>query len=407
MLERFSGERPHAVGLSIDGAVRPAEGARHGGVEDEVNIDIVIPAFNARPHVQRLLRCLAHNVLDPGDSFEVIVVDDGSTDGTGDAIGAMVLPFVVTYLYLPRSPESGRAAARNAGIAKANGDVVLMVDADQVVVPDFVAAHIRYHRLRDDLVVVGPRGDLGDGEFDDERLAREFTLDAFPEIRRGDFREEVFAEFSQNFNQLATAWHHTFSCNVSVRREHIEAVGGFDEGFVGWGLEDSELAYRLHRRGLAFAYNPAATAYQQGRDLTPDMVAEWKRNLDYFVSKHAGAPEVAVQSIVGRAFDPEDHSIDWLEIMRRFEFAVRSLAGRLPEPVSYQCVEVDDANAAEIAARLPDLAAGADIVVIDDTAGAELAGPAQTVATVHELVYFRRPSSSTRDQIRSRFRAAS
>ncbi|MGI5401452.1 glycosyltransferase [Streptomyces sp. CA-135486] len=371
-----------------------------------MNISVVVPSYNTGPQVRLLLLCLAQCELDVGDSLEVVVVDDGSTDDTGDLLVELELTYPLTYVFLPRTPASGRAAARNAGIAKAFGDVVVMVDADQIVEPNFIAAHARFHRLRTDLVVVGPRGDLGEGVIDDERLAREFSLEGMPEIVGWDGRDRVMTEFSENFNNLATCWHYAFSCNLSVRREHLLAVGGFDEGFLGWGLEDSELGYRLYRRGLAFAFNPKALAYQTKREVTPEMFVQWRSNLDHFIDKHGGAAEVAVQQVICRAFDPADRSLDWLECMVRMEFAARALAGRLPEPVGYELLKVDDANAPVTLARLPELAAERDLVVIDDTEQAVLAGPVQCTTTVRELMYFYRPSAAVRQQILARYRPA-
>lgn len=369
-----------------------------------MDVSVVIPSYNAGPQLRRLLTSLAHCGLDAGDSLEAVVVDDGSTDGTEDLLDGLAARFELTYLFLPRTTASGRAAARNAGIEKASGEVLVMVDADQIVEPDFIAAHTRYHRLRTDLVVVGPRRDLGDGAYDDERLAREFSTAAMPAVVGRDDREQIIAEFSENFNNLATCWHLMFSCNSSVRREHLLAVGGFDEAFLGWGLEDSELGYRLRRRGLTFAYNPAAVVYQRGRQVTPEMFQEWRRNLTYFMDKHAGAAEVAVQSVICRVFDPADRSIGWLEAMRRFEFAARALAGRMPEPVAYELVEVDDGNVVATLDRLPSLAAASDLLIIDDTEGAKLAGPVQCTTTGRELVYFHSPSVADRERILARYR---
>ncbi|MGF1425352.1 glycosyltransferase family 2 protein [Kitasatospora sp. LaBMicrA B282] len=367
-----------------------------------MRVSVVIPSYNSRDQLGRLLRCLTGCQLGAGDSLEVVVADDGSTDGTGELVAQFTAELDLVYLFLPRGAASGRAAARNAGIEKAGGELIVMADADQLCGPGFILEHLRYHRLRDDLVVVGPRHDLADGRFDDARLARGFDLAALPDVVAPDGRELVLAEFSENFDNLETCWHHMFSCNVSVRRAHLLSVGGFDEGFVGWGLEDSELGYRLRQAGHRFAFNPEAVVYQKGRDVTPDMFGEWRRNLAYFMDRHGSAPEVAAQAVICRAFDPADRSIGWLESMRRLEYAARAFAGRLPRPTSFAWVEADDANVAQILAGLPQRAADQDLIVIDDSTEAVLAGPVQCLATAREVLYFRRPTAEVRAAIRAR-----
>jgi len=369
-----------------------------------VKASVVLPAYNEGKSIGRLLRGLAQCRIDPADSLEVVVVDDGSTDDTGRVIAEFSTDLDLDYLFLPRTSASGRAAARNAGIEKATGELVVMVDADQVCGPDLIGEHIRYHRQHEDLVVAGPRHDLAEGLFDDERLAHGFDSSSLPDVVGEDGRLDVLAAFSENFNNLETCWHHMFSCNVSVRRRHLLAVGGFDPGFTGWGLEDSELGYRLRRAGLAFAFNPAAVAYQTGRhQVTPNMFEQWRRNLTYFVAKHGGAAEVAVQAIICRVFDPADHSIDWLEGVRRMELAARALAGRTP--TALQWVEADEGNAAQILTGLAQQASTHDLLVIDDTERAMLAAPVQCIGTSKDLLYFHRPTPRLRDRLRERYAA--
>jgi GT2 family glycosyltransferase len=368
-----------------------------------VKASVVVPAYNEGKSIGRLLRGLAQSRIDPADSLEVVVVDDGSTDDTGRVVAEFSPDLDLNYLFLPRTPASGRAAARNAGIQKATGELVVMVDSDQVCGPDLVGEHLRYHRQHEDLVVVGPRHDLAEGLFDDERLAHGFDSSSLPDVLGEDSRLAVLAEFSENFNNLETCWHHMFSCNVSVRRRHLLAAGGFDPGFTGWGLEDSELGYRLRRAGLAFAFNPAAVAYQTGREVTPDMFEQWRRNLTYFVAKHGGAAEVAVQAIICRVFDPADRSVDWLDGVCRMELAARALAGRTAGPTAPQWVEADEGNAARILAGLAQQASTHDLLVIDDTERALLAAPVQYIGTPKDLLYFHRPAPQLRDRLRERY----
>ncbi len=82
-----------------------------------MRVSVIVPAWNARDRLRLLLLTLGHCVLDPADSFDVVVADDGSDDGTGDMVAALSVPFDLTYRYLPRTERSGRAAARNAALA--------------------------------------------------------------------------------------------------------------------------------------------------------------------------------------------------------------------------------------------------------------------------------------------------
>jgi glycosyltransferase involved in cell wall biosynthesis len=365
-----------------------------------MRVSIVIPALNAAPQLRRLLLCLQHSTVASKDMLQVVVVDDGSTDGTADLVLSFPARFDLRYAFVPRTTRSSRAAARNVGVAAADGDLVILVDADQIVAPTFVEEHLCYHRLRSDLVVIGPRVDLSGDDFDDTLLARNFTMAALPPVGRGDVRERLFEVFSANLNQLETCWHLMFTCNVSVRREHLQAVGGFDEEFKGWGLEDSDLGYRLRRRGLAFAFNAAAvTHHQKPRAISGRMFADWSRNLDHMIRKY-NTGEVASQAIVGQVLDPADRSIGWIDAMCRFELAVRALAGRTKQPEIYQRIDVTAENVAAMSELIAERALRSDLIVLDDTADAALAGLVQCIETERELLYFHRPSREVQDRLR-------
>ena len=106
--------------------------------------------------MQSLARTLAGLAgQDPVDGgVEVVVVSDGSTDGTDEYLASAAVPLPVTAL---RQANGGPAAARNRGIEEARGTLVLFVDDDVVPAPDLIAAHVAAHdHPDDDLVVVGP-----------------------------------------------------------------------------------------------------------------------------------------------------------------------------------------------------------------------------------------------------------
>jgi glycosyltransferase involved in cell wall biosynthesis len=351
-------------------------------------LSVVIPAYNAAAGLRTCLRSLESQALAPDDEYDVVVVDDGSADETRVVVESSAWGFPLHYLHLPRTETSGRSRARNAGIRAATGDVIVMVDADEIASPRFLAQHALLHRRRADLVVIGPRHHLAGRTLGPDDLARLFSGDPDALVAKRDTRERLLAVLSHNLNNLATGWHHMFSCNASVRREHLLDAGGFDEGFTGWGLEDSELGYRLHRQGLAFAYAPDAVIYHQHRQaIDARMHQEWRRNLTHFVAKHP-EPDVAAQWVVEPSVDPAADQSSWLDCVLRLEFAVRALHGRLPF-VRYEVIEVDDGTRDAAMAMVRQ--AETDLLIIDHLADPDLSALVQTTATRHELLYFPRP----------------
>jgi glycosyltransferase involved in cell wall biosynthesis len=372
-----------------------------------LKVSVVIPSYNSGPGLETCLVALNHQRSALIEQFEVVVVDDGSDDGTEDLVKRLRCDYDLSYVFIPRGPASGRSAARNVGIRAATGELVVMIDADVVVPPGFLAAHLDYHRRRPDLVVTGQRGSLREGPVDHHQLRRAFTMDALPPVAGTDPRGSVFRRLSDNMNFLATCWHYMFSCNVSLRREHLVAVDGFDESFTGWGLEDSELGYRLRRHGLAFAYHPGASLYHQRRQLVDEtMYADWRTNLSRFVEKYRDDPaaaDVGAQWIFDPAFDPTVTDLSWVESARRFEYAARALHGRLPGAEAYELVEIGAGNRDEVLATLADRMAAANLVVLDDVADDEAAALVQCTRTDRRTAYFRRPAPDIRAQVLAEF----
>jgi GT2 family glycosyltransferase len=137
----------------------------------------------------------------------------------------------------------GPAAARNAGIQKAGGEFILFIDDDLVPEPRLLAEHARsHHEARRDVVVLGPM--LTPEGFEMApwvRWEQEMLMKQYRAMLRGDW--------SATARQFYTG-------NASLRRSHILAAGGFDEGFRR--AEDVELAYRLADSGLDFVFNMQA-----------------------------------------------------------------------------------------------------------------------------------------------------
>ncbi|MGV8125496.1 MAG: glycosyltransferase [Candidatus Xenobiia bacterium LiM19] len=166
----------------------------------------------------------------PSGGYEILVVDDGSTDGTDEAIGRLRTKCTLRYF---KRPWQGRASARNCGINEARGEVVLFTDDDILAPPQYLKEHFLYHRIYSRTIVRGPI--INVSEY------------AFPENRRAGI-----ADYSQAF---------FCTCNVSVNRKELLDIGGFDESFVEYGYEDNEVGWRLRQHGLKAHFNMNAIVY--------------------------------------------------------------------------------------------------------------------------------------------------
>jgi GT2 family glycosyltransferase len=203
------------------------------------DVSVVIPTFNRRRQLERTLVGLAAQT-DLVPATEVIVVSDGSTDGTDEWLrsGATPLPVAARF-----QSNAGPAVARNHGVAEARGALVLFLDDDVVPAPDLVRAHVRSHRvLDDDLVVVGPMRTPDDLQLSPwVNWEQHMLYKQYDAMLRGDW-----APTPRQF----------YTGNASLARRHFESAGGFDPAFRR--AEDVELAYRLADAGLRFSFVPDA-----------------------------------------------------------------------------------------------------------------------------------------------------
>ncbi|MFD9502286.1 glycosyltransferase family 2 protein [Streptomyces sp. NPDC060035] len=355
---------------------------------------LVVPTYNSRELLAPCLISLNHQRLDPSDEFEVVLVDDGSTDGTGDMVNALPLKYPVRRLYLPRTEESCRSAARNAGIQAAEGELIVFADGDQIIDPLFLREHIRCHRDRPGIVAIGFRDYLAPGPVDLERLQSSLDPGSFPESAAPDERAEVTDLLSENLGNLATCWHFLYGCNASVRKEDLLAVGAFDVDIRKWSFEDVELGYRLHQRGLAFVHTPFARVHHQHHaESQRERHDDWRENFAHFTAKHPEL-EVRLQWILDAYFDPARRDgPSWFEAYLRLEFACRALAGRLPLGEPYEVLVVNGVELPGAERRIAEAGAAANLIVVDLTDDRDLPITVQTLRTGRELLYFKQPDA--------------
>jgi glycosyltransferase involved in cell wall biosynthesis len=177
---------------------------------------------------------------DYGGTVEAIVVVDGSTDGTAEALAQLQLPFPLRVI---KQPNRGAAHARNRAAAEARNDILLFLDDDMLCAPDMIAEHARFHLEGAEAVVGDVLRDPGS-----EPGFMSDSNEAWLKRRGGPLT-------------LFDVW----TGQLSVRRTVFEDIGGFDEAYTdaaAFANEDADLGVRL-LAGHDVRHNAAAISYQR------------------------------------------------------------------------------------------------------------------------------------------------
>lgn len=217
-------------------------------------VSVVVPTHNRRALLRRVLAGLAEQTYSL-DRFEVIVVVDGSDDGTDEMLASLRTPYPLRVL---RQEQGGPAAARNAGIAAARGQAIIFLDDDVIPRPSLVRAHATLHERDDRAVVIGrilpcTKGSRPGWERWEEAIAER----DYRQIRQGKVPVT---------GSLFYTW------NASAARRCVEGVGGFDTALAY--QEDVDLGHRLEKFGARFYFADDGDGYHCGH--RPDF-ASWCR----------------------------------------------------------------------------------------------------------------------------------
>jgi glycosyltransferase involved in cell wall biosynthesis len=227
-------------------------------------LSVIICTRDRRPS---LMRCLK-SITDSGEAsawpveMEVVVVDDGSQDGTAEAVQPLAAAERRTAIRLIRQPGRGLSAARNTGVANARGALLAFIDDDCIASPGYVSELIARFAGERDLVLRGGRVLLGDPH--DAPL----TINPSTRTERLDRRHDVGGFI--------------LGCNMAMRREALERLGPFDERLgAGSSLlsgEDTDLIIRAVDAGIPVEFTGDMTVHHFHGRRTREQVLRAQRN---------------------------------------------------------------------------------------------------------------------------------
>ena len=199
---------------------------------------IIIPAYNAEKTLSACLESLADQSVAKED-YEIIVVDDGSTDGTAK----IAKKFDVKYIF---QTNQGPAAARNKGAGAAAAQIILFTDADCVPDHNWIREMVSPFGDRE---IVGVKGAYKTRQ---TKLAARFAQAEFED--RYDLLKK-----SSTIDMIDTY-------SAAYKKDIFLSIGGFDESFPVANNEDTDLSYRLSASGHKLVFNPVAFVYHTHPD---------------------------------------------------------------------------------------------------------------------------------------------
>jgi glycosyltransferase involved in cell wall biosynthesis len=197
-------------------------------------VSIVMPAYNAERTISDCLKSLAEQDF-KGD-YEVVVVDDGSTDSTPDISSRF------ENVRLIRQENAGPAAARNRGAKEAKGDIILFTDSDCVPEKDWVSQMMR--SFEEDPDISGVKGRYMTRQ--KELVARFVQLEY--EDKYDYMKRHKYIDFIDTYS-------------AGFKKGVFLQMQGYDSEFPVACAEDVELSYRMSRQGHKMVFNPSAVVY--------------------------------------------------------------------------------------------------------------------------------------------------
>ncbi len=236
-------------------------------------LTVVIASHNRRDLLRRCLGSLSEQSADP-DSFEVIVADDGSEDGSAETAESYAAPYRLRVL---RLDKAGHAAAQNAALELAEAPVCLLLDDDVVASPTLVSGHIEGHRAHP--------GAIGIGALTQQPVdANDWYAHAFA---------HGWSEHYEDLERRAAHWSDCYGANLSFPTVAIRQIGGVSTDIPS--AKDFDLALRLRAAGCTPTYFADASGVHDDQKESRRMLVDARRAGRMHVELSQRFPDVAAE----------------------------------------------------------------------------------------------------------------
>jgi glycosyltransferase involved in cell wall biosynthesis len=215
-----------------------------------IKLTVIVPTYNRVDTLKKCLKALARQTFNRAD-YEIIVVDDGSNDGTADYLASLGSGYPAALRTFSQA-NRGPAAARNLGIKAARGKIVLFTGDDIIADSRLLAEHVRCHSAHPEIeaAVLGYT-----------TWSKEIKITPF--MRWLESRGVQFGYGQIAGKDEVDPWRFFYTSNISLKKEFFDRNGSFDEDFKNAAYEDIELGWRFKRKGLKLFYNTNAVGWHE------------------------------------------------------------------------------------------------------------------------------------------------
>lgn len=208
-----------------------------------MNVSVIIPTFNGAQKLPALLEAL---MVQSKTDFELIIVNDGSTDGTPEVLNLYRKKF--TSLKIINQENLGRARVRNTGAQQASGAVLIFYDDDMVPQSNSIERHLQFHFDYTGLCTGSQRERLHAANTDIQNY-------------KAHLSQKWLSQYSENLNKLSVENLFFTAANCSIKTEVFQTLGGFNENLRDG--EDFELAFRAIKAGIPVYFDKGNEAWHE------------------------------------------------------------------------------------------------------------------------------------------------